>query len=54
MQIADVILVEGAACDAPVQHARTVRMLLEAVAPSATLTVVHWRRQKSHVANGKH
>ena len=42
-QIAEVVLVEGAPAEAPVQHAGTVAVALAAVAPGATLTVLHWR-----------
>ena len=44
-QIREVVLVEGAPEEAPVQHAATLRTLLAAVAPSATLTVLHWTRK---------
>lgn len=43
-QISEVVLVEGVPGEAPVQHAATLRLLLDAVAPAASLTVLHWRR----------
>ena len=43
-QIVHVVLVEGSGKAFPVQHAGTVRLVLDAVAPGAKLTVLHLAR----------